>query len=210
MLKIGTKEYYEAYAKISLIDIYNPRLNNAKILGVESPDIQDDSNDIGIEVTRSSTNTECMADAIANNFFNRNLSLSSLKKEVSAKFKTFQGEIGQIDGVNYVSPSKGLTDTKIELDNIKKSIKIKSRKFQKNYKKFQENDLYIFTGDSFIEKYDIEDIMKDKDVYANPFDTIFINCIDKIFVCTSKEFKEIMISEENLKKYKKDALNYME
>ena len=30
MLRIGTKEYYEAYAKISLIDIYNKKLISAK------------------------------------------------------------------------------------------------------------------------------------------------------------------------------------
>lgn len=33
MLRIGTKEYYEAYAKISLIDIYNKKLISAKTIG---------------------------------------------------------------------------------------------------------------------------------------------------------------------------------
>ena len=69
MPKIGTTEYYEAYAKISLSDIYNKKLRMSKVKDRESPDIQDDLNNIGIEVTRSSSKEECIADSISNNFF---------------------------------------------------------------------------------------------------------------------------------------------
>ena len=208
--KIGTKEYYEAYAKISLVNVYKECLSESKIMNKESPDIQDEINNIGIEVTGSQTNEMCMANSIANKTFNNNYSLDELKNEAKKISKTFSGEIGNIDDINYISPYKEMIDMEFVLNNIKKAIINKIELFYDHYKHFNENNLYIFTGDATININDIEIIMKDISKINNPFYIIFINCIDKIFVCQSNSVKELLITNNQLKIFKKNALNYFE
>lgn len=210
MLKIGSNDYYEAYAKISLIDIYNKKLISSKVIGVESPDIQDDINDIGIEVTRSSTNEECITDSISNTFFNKGYTLDELKSNIDKKFKSFKGTVGRIDNYNYISSSVGLVDTNIIFDKIKTQIIIKSEKFNNHYKKFKENDLYIFCGDSILNICDVQMIMNDLKNIEFPFDNIFINGIDKIFICNKNTIITKNINYNKLKYYKSAALNYTE
>ena len=84
---MGSKEYYEKYAKISLVIVYNKKLINAELK--DKPDIQDKVNDIGIEVTRSELNQECLADSISNKMFGKELSIEEIKLRVSNEFKTF-------------------------------------------------------------------------------------------------------------------------
>lgn len=204
-MNIGDKKYYENYARISLIEIYNKNLINAKLK--DKPDIQDEINNIGIEVTRSELKNECIASSITNKFFGKNLSLSELELCIKRDFKTFDGAIGEIDGVNYISPSKGMIDYRVKIDKIVASIIKKAKKFEKNYTKFKENDLYIFTVDSCITYSDIEKVMENEAIKKCPFDNIFINCIDKIYICNKRNIKEIKISSVQLRKFKKEAIN---
>ena len=140
LMNIGDKKYYENYARISIIEIYNKNLINAKLK--DKPDIQDEINNIGIEVTRSELKNECIATSITNKFFGKNLSLSELELCIKRDFKTFDGTIGEIDGVNYISPSKGMIDYKVKIDKIVASI-IKKKNLKKiilNLRKM----IYIF------------------------------------------------------------------
>ena len=202
-MKIGSKEYFEKYAKMSLVDVYNKKLTNAELK--DKPDIQDKENDIGIEVTRSELNQECLADSISNKIFDKELSIEEIKLRVSKKFKTFNGTIGEIDGVKYISPFKGMIDYKTKLDRIIHSIEDKTQKFEENYTKFNENDLYIFTNDACITYGDIEKVIYNKRIDNCPFDVIFINCIDKIYMCRNKEINEIFLSDTQLKRFKIEA-----
>ena len=204
-MNVGDKKYYENYARISLIGLYNKNLLNAKL--EDKPDIQDEISDIGIEVTRADLKNECMAASITNKFFGKNLSLDELEACIKSDFKTFDGKIGEIEGVNYISPSKGMIDYKSKLDKIIDAIANKTKKFKENYTKFKENDLYIFTMDSCITLSDIKKIMKNEIISRCPFDNIFINCIDRIYICNKREIKEIEISSAQLKKFKKEAIN---
>ncbi len=202
-MKIGSKEYYEKYAKISLVYVYNKKLINAELK--DKPDIQDKVNDIGIEVTRSELNQECLADSISNKMFGKKLSIEEIKLRVSNEFKTFNGALGKIEGVNFISPFNGMIDYKTKLDRIVCAIESKTEKFKENYIKFNENDLYIFTNDSCITYSDIEKVINDIKIENCPFDVIFINCIDKIYICKNKQIKEILISDNQLKKFKIEA-----
>lgn len=210
MPKIGSKEYYEVYAKISLIDIYNKELISAKIINCESPDIQDEKNNIGIEVTRSSSNTECIADSISNNLFNNSYKLDELKSKIKEKYKSFNGSIEQIDNFTYISPYKGLTNISTTLENIKNRIIKKSKLFYNHYKKYNENDLYIFTGNSTLNISDMKKVIDNLQNIKIPFDKIFINCIDKIFIWNKKSIVQKEINTEKLKYYKLEAINYKE
>lgn len=210
MPKIGTKKYYEAYAKISLIDIYNKKLKSAKTTDKESPDIQDDLNNIGIEVTRSSSKIKCIVDSISNNLFNKGYKLDELKSIINKNYKSFNGNIGQIDNINYISPHKGLINNSTILKNIKNSIIKKSKLFYDHYKIYNENDLYIFTGDSTLNICDIQEIIDNLQNAKIPFNKIFINCIDKIFIWDKDSIVQKNINIEKLKYYKLEAINYRE
>lgn len=210
MPKIGTKEYYEAYAKISLIDIYNKNLTSSKTINKESPDIQDDINDIGIEVTQSATNEECISNSIANNLFHKNYNLDELKNEIAKKYKTFNGYIGRVQNCNYVSPYKGLVSTSKFCERIKNRIIEKSKLFHDHYKKYSENDLYIFTGNSLLNIQDIQETINDLKDFKIPFNNIFINCLDKIFICNKNNIIQKNIDADKLKYYKSEAINYKE
>lgn len=210
MPRIGTKEYYEAYAKISLIDIYNKKLVSAKIINKESPDIQDNLNNIGIEVTLSSSNIECITNSISNNLFNKGYKLVELKNKINEKYKTFNGSIGQIDNINYLSPYKGLINTSTILENIKKCIVKKSKLFYDHYKIYSENDLYIFTGNATLDIYDIQKVIDNLQNVKIPFNKIFINCMDKLFIWDQNNIIQKNINTEKLKNYKLEAINYKE
>ena len=202
-MKIGSNEYYEKYAKISLTNVYSKKLANAELK--DNPDIQDKVNDIGIEVTRSELNQECLADSISNKTFGKKLSIEEIKLRVSNEFKTFNGTLGKIEGVNFISPFNGMIDYKTKLDRIVCAIESKTEKFKHNYTKFNENDLYIFTNDSCITYSDIEKVINDKKIEKCPFDVIFINCIDKIYICKNKQINEISISDDQLRNFKIEA-----
>ncbi len=210
MPKIGTTKYYEAYAKISLIDIYKKDLTSSKTINKESPDIQDDINDIGIEVTRSATNAECIADSITNNVFHKNHNLDELKNEITKKYKSFNGEVGRIQNCNYISPHIGLVNTSIFYERIKDRIIEKSKLFYDHYKKYSENDLYIFTGNSLLNIEDIQKIIDELKDFKIPFNNIFINCLDKIFICNKNNVIQKDITEDKMKYYKSEAINYKE
>lgn len=210
MNKIGSTEYYEAYAKISLIDLYNNKLIKAKIIGKESPDIQDDINEIGIEVTRADSNQDCMATTISNRYFGKNLDFATIDKNVKKNFRNFHGILQHAGCINYISSSKGLVDIQTYRDNIKECIIKKSKKFKKNYKKFRENDLYIFIG-FCLEYHDILAIIEDIDLNDIPFNYIFINCIDSLYIYSKNDgIVKKEIEKNKLAYYKKEALNYTE
>ena len=201
MVKIGEKEYYESYARITLIDIYNKKLKQS-ILD-DKPDIQDFINNIGIEVTRAIPNEIGITDSIVNETFGKNMKIEDIQEKIKKKFKSFSGEIGSIDEINYIAPYKGMVDTTTLKQKIVDSIKEKNKK-SVNYKKFKENDLYIFTENSFLDIDDISEIINNA---ANKcFDIIFINCIDSIYICSSSKIEKIKIKNMKLACYKNKTM----
>ena len=206
MLEVGSKKFFEAYAKISLIDIYNPELKNAELL--ECPDIQDCTNSIGVEVTAIPNKQRFMAAKIAKKCFNKELDLDDINAIVSEDFKSFNGVIFELEGRKYISSSKGYEDFSGKIDSIAEIILKKVDKFNNNYKRFNENDLYIFCHNANFTVNDITKIVERIDLNAFPYNKVFFNCIDKIYLFDLKQVNQINISLEKLEKYKQCAINY--
>lgn len=151
-----------------------------------------------------------MTDAITNNLFNKGYKLDELKSLINKKYKSFNGSIGQIDNFNYISPYKGSISTSTTIENIKNRIIEKSKLFYDHYKIYNENDLYIFTGNSTLNICDIQEVIDNLQNIKIPFDKIFINCIDKIFILNKNDIVQKNIDTEALRNYKSEAINYKE
>lgn len=203
-------KYYEKYAMLSLVYCYNNTWNS--FILSDKPDLQNSCLDIGVEVRRAISEYEGMCNGIVNKYFNKGLNGEFIKNEIEQKFKKFKGEVSVFDGKAVVSEHKGLYDSKIHLDEIKKAIILKTCKLNDNYKIYNKNHLYLFTGTSLVKDYDLKDKLKDiKEAtisYKISFDLLFINCLDKIFVVDmeSENIAEILIDDEILIKIKAEAV----
>lgn len=82
--------------------------------------------------------------------------------------------------------------------------------FYDHYKIYNENDLYVFTGNSTLNICDIQEVIDNLQNVKIPFDKIFINCIDKIFILNKNDILQKNINTEALRNYKSKAINYKE
>ena len=177
----NTRKYFESYALFSLVNNYDSMLE--KMEKSDKPDLQSQYLNIGIEVTESINKKKGNERFHLNRFFGRNLSPNEVLR-LSNETEALKGKVEIIAGLAVYSHYDGLFDTSIIFDAIRKSIIDKTSKLNKNYKIFKNNWLYIFSGTSLVEKYDLEIIYNSwpvDDVIHN-FDRIFINCYDRIFV----------------------------
>jgi hypothetical protein len=204
------KKYYEKYAMLSLEYCYN---NSWKFFVLsDKPDLQNSCLNIGVEVTRAISNSEGEFDSIiVNKYFVKGLNREFVKNEIEQKIKKSKGEVSVIGDWVIVSKTKSLYDPKIHLDEIKKSIVSKTCKLNSNYKIYNKNHLYLFTGTSLVKNYDLKgrlaDIKEATLSYKISFDLLFINCIDKIFVVdmAGDNITEILIDDVMLVKLKAEA-----
>ena len=202
-------KYYEKYAILSLMYCYNNTWGS--FILSDKPDLQNSYLDIGIEVTRAISEYEGMYNGIANKYFGKGFNGEYIKKNIEEKFEKFRGEVSVIDDKTLISGHKGLCDFKTHIDEIEKAIILKTCKLNNNYKTYNKNHLYLFTGTSLVKDYDLKDKLKDiKEAtlsYKISFDLLFINCLDKIFVVdmASENIAEILIDEEMLIKIKAEV-----
>lgn len=207
MIKKGTDDYDEVYAKLMLCEIYNPKLKNAKVLKVESPDIHDYELNIGIEVTRGFGKELSKCFSIGNKNFNQVKDSNEIKKNIKKHYKDFKGIYLNIDNINLLSPSKGYIDASLEFDYIVDAIKKKNDKLKK-YAKFGKYYLYIFTS-KVLNIHDIEKIIF-KIEKINNYNTIFIDCIYKIFIYENNNIVERELSNKQLEKLNRMTSHYQE
>ena len=197
------KNYYEKYALLTIVDCLKLNLNNFRLS--DKPDIRNDVDSIGIEVTRAITTHQGYTNALSSKYFGKGKSGSSIKEKIEEEHPNFKGYVGLIDGETvFISSSKGLTDTQNRLNVAKQSILDKERK-RHSYKLFDRNYLYVFLGTAIFSEYEITDFLSDlaKEV---KFDGIFMNCIDKIGFHKPEGNNIFSISDQKLKKYKVGAL----
>ena len=57
---------------------------------------------------------------------------------------------------------------------------------------------------------DIQEVIDNLQNVKIPFDKIFINCIDKIFILNKNDIVQKRIDTEALRNYKLEAINYKE
>lgn len=194
------KQYYERYALLTICDILKINVENFENSS-DQPDLQNNFDSIGIEVTRAITDHEGYTNALSNKHFGQNKSGKAIKEEILASKQIFKGSIFVMDNdVAVISPSKGLTDFNSHLETARRSIDIKSEK-QKSYKKFKKNYLYLFLGHSLFSKKMINEFLSNE-IQKTNFDGIMINCIDRIYFLEKSKFKVFKINENELEYYK--------
>lgn len=75
---------------------------------------------------------------------------------------------------------------------------------------YSENDLYIFTGIATLNIYNIQKVIDNLQNIKIPYNKIFINCMDKLFIWDQNNIIQKSINTEKLKNYKLEAINYKE
>ena len=193
--------FFEKYAMLSLQYCYHTEWKGfAYGQGVESPDLQCEKLGIGIEVTRAVSRADGLSEKIMHAYLHKN-------------------QEGQIFGENSISIEnetatvKALANDfqfKVHLEDLERSIRVKTDKLNRIYKKFPENDLYIFTFRA-MEPGDVARVFAETEGAVNAFpiqyDFYFINCLDRIYIKKNgkEEIKTLELSSEMLRRLKQEA-----
>lgn len=196
------KIYFEKYALLSIVDCLQLDLENFQLL--DKPDLQNDTDSIGVEVTRAITQHVGFTNALTNKHFGKGKSGKLIKQEIEKMFPDFKGSVMVIPGdIATISSSKGMDDTQNRLVVAENSIMEKSSKL-KDYKLFNKNYLYLFLETSIFEDDEIQSFTN-RISQVTKFDGFLINCIDKIHFYENGENRVFEISDNKLKEYKHRA-----
>lgn len=188
------KKYYEEYARLTLKYIFQYPVEN--FICADKPDIQNKTNGIGIEVTRTGNQELMKTDAYGNDFLN--------KKPTEKKIERFGGKFFlKDDGTVYgYSASKGLFTPSICIcSSIACALQKKKSQFN-SYTKFNRMGLYCFIGFSIADDIDIKEITA---LDFEPFDFLIVNSVDAVYNIENKKVKKISLTDQ-LEDIKKMAL----
>ena len=138
------KEFYEKYARASLEFFYGEKLK--KFVLAECPDLQNDTDNIGVEVTRGISQYVGKMSRWANECMENSLTFDQKISRANRMFrKNFLGIIHESGAFVIADPQNGVDSYEIHIREIVEKIKIKVEKLDKLYKKFETNCLYVFT-----------------------------------------------------------------
>lgn len=188
------KHYFERYAELTLYGIF-PEWNS-HFTRSDRPDLQNEIDDIGIEVTSSTPTRIREVAAFGAKLLGGKVSIKDEEK--------FRGELYLTpERIAYAySPTKGLVDAD-RCPEIVAAIAQK-RSIWKDYKDFCTRGIYIFTGTSLIDDKMLRKIEKSG---AFPFfHMVFINAIDRIYYKDNGNWKMKEFTDEELSEFKKQAL----
>ena len=187
------KHYFERYAELTLYSVF-PEWN-LHFFKSDRPDLQNELDDIGIEVTSSLPAQIWEVNAFGNKILGKRVS--------NEDKKSFAGELFLApEGVAYAfSPTRGLMDIN-KCNQILDAISHKRNKWKK-YKSFRIRGLYVFTGTSAIDN-DILTKIEGSEAFSF-FQLIFINAIDTIYYYKNGWKKKAFTNEE-LSLFKNTAL----
>lgn len=194
------KEFYEKYAKASLEFFYKDKLQN--FTNSECPDLQNEKDDIGIEVTRGISEYIGKISRLENECMEKNLPLEQKFSRANRMFrKNFLGVIHESGAFVIADPQNGEDSYELHIREIIEKIKIKSEKFNKLYKKYKMNCLYVFAEYPFKSRHIwvLADLMNAETL--NIYDLYFINALDRIYIINSKDnfnFAKYMFSAADL------------
>jgi hypothetical protein len=188
--------YYETYAKLSLIDLVPEKFSSTLTI-MDKPDLQDPEEGVGVEVTRA-----MFGDA------GKETGLSTMTKDDSG---TGDGPIQtgiarcqyQLYGgstVSYTKRAALISDRELLLSFQKKLVKLNNDDFRK----YRENDLYIFSpmfnifGSGSMERFTIK-AAEAQLSFGFRFDYVYVNDFASLFICDlhSGKATAIDVSEEN-------------
>ena len=180
------KEFYEKYARASLEFFYGEKLK--KFVLAECPDLQNDTDNIGVEVTRGISQYVGKMSRLANECMENNLTFDQKISRANRMFrKNFLGIIHESGAFVIADPQNGVDSYEIHIREIVEKIKIKVEKLDKLYKKFETNCLYVFTEYPLKSKqiWVLADLMNAENL--SQYDIYFINALDRVYVINAKD-----------------------
>ena len=197
--------FFERYAMVSLATLLGEHY--AHLVNRDRPDLQDEIQSIGIEVTRAIRENKNVANALVNEM------AGEAVKEVNAE------DLRHIKQSGY---AYGLGDGSIIGRNeydfwslalpLKRILEIKMDKVNNGfYGDFHEFDLFVFTK----EDLDLDQIkqtiafMMEKQAYQNRlYSRLFLSQIQTLFDCDLEtgRFRKIKISEEQRRSFYEEAI----
>lgn len=188
------KKFYEKYAQLTLELILPYPIEN--FILVDKPDIQNNIDSIGIEVTHTDQPEHFEMSRYGENCFK--------KTKDGEIIRNFKGEaFFNHDGVCYAfSTTKGLITPRF-FEDIAKTLKKKKQKID-SYKRFQKNGLYCFSEFMVLE----DDIKEIQLLDLHPYDFLIVNAYDIIYLIKDKEYILHKITQSELYDFKKKSLEY--
>lgn len=183
------KRFYEKYANASLKFFYGE--NHENFVLSESPDLQNEKDNIGVEVTRGISEYEGRLSRLANECMEQNLSLDKRVKRANKMFrKNFLGMVHENLGFVIADPENSNDCGEIHVRQILDKIKIKSAKLENLYKRFEWNCLYVFAEYPLKSKHIwiLADLLTAEQL--NKYDIYFINALDRVYIINARnDFK---------------------
>ena len=197
--------FFERYAMVSLATLLGEHY--AHLVNRDRPDLQDEEQGIGIEVTRAIRENKNVANALVNEMAGEDI------KEVNAE---------DLQHINQSGYAYGLGDGSIIGRNeyefwslalpLKRILEIKMNKVNDGfYGDFDEFGLFVFTK----EDLDIEQIkqtiafMMEKQAYQNRlYSRLFLSQIQTLFDCDLEtgRYRKFKISEEQRRSFYQEAI----
>ncbi len=197
--------FFERYAMVSLATLLGEHY--AHLVNRDRPDLQDEEQGIGIEVTRAIRENKNVANALVNEMAGEDI------KEVNAE---------DLQHINQSGYAYGLGDGSIIGRNeyefwslalpLKRILEIKMNKVNDGfYGDFDEFGLFVFTK----EDLDIEQIkqtiafMMEKQAYQNRlYSRLFLSQIQTLFDCDLEtgRYRKFKISEEQRRSFYEEAI----
>ena len=197
--------FFERYAMASLATLLGEHY--AHLVNRDRPDLQDEDQSLGIEVTRAIRENKSVANALVNEMAGEDV------KEVNAE---------DLRHINQSGYAYGLGDGSIIGRNeyefwslalpLKRILEIKMNKVNDGfYGDFHEFDLFVFTK----EDLDLDQIkqtiafMMEKQAYQNRlYSRLFISQIQTLFDCDLEtgRYRKIKISEEQRRSFYEEAI----
>ena len=197
--------FFERYAMVSLASLLGEHY--AHLVNRDRPDLQDEDQSLGIEVTRAIRENKNVANALVNEMAGEDV------KEVNAE---------DLRHINQSGYAYGLGDGSIIGRNeyefwslalpLKRILEIKMNKVNDGfYGDFHEFDLFVFTK----EDLDLDQIkqtiafMMEKQAYQNRlYSRLFISQIQTLFDCDLEtgRYRKIKISEEQRRSFYEEAI----
>ena len=186
------REYFEYYAKYSLAMSVDEKYRYLK--KHESPDWQSSFLDVGVEVTRAIDTDIYLAYNIINEYFGNVFFHSHVDKKIIKIKENYSNLIDLTD--------RDITryNDSLNVDNLRKRYIYKTNKLNKNYIRYQNNQLYMFTFKSMDEAEVNQCFDVDLSQYPVNFNICYINCFDRLYVCDfiQKEIRKIIYVDKNI------------
>ena len=198
--------FFERYAMISLATLLGEHY--AHLVNRDRPDLQDEAQSLGIEVTRAIRENKNVANALVNEMAGEDI------KEVNAE---------DLRHINQSGYAYGLGDGTLIGRNeyefwslalpLKRILEIKMDKVNNGfYGDFNEFGLFVFTK----EDLDLDQIkqtiafMMEKQAYQNRlYSRLFLSQIQTLFDCDLEtgRYRKIKISQEQRRSFYEEAIN---